>query len=534
MTTIFDTLGASPIPGGKAVGIDIRDDPDFDRMQTEIDKLSSPSASASTDWDVVRRAGIVLLSERGKDLLVACYLAGALMRRSGLTGLADGLKILNDMTNAYWDQMYPPLARMRARRNALQWLIDRANQYLAEKVDRDVEQDPVLIDALQTQIDSLDLFVSAKDPDAPSLRAVASQIRVLPVHAIALPASVAAEAGLSSDSAATPTQAAPASVATSKPSSAMASAQATLPLPGGPLPAASVVSLPDYERAFEQIGERVAALSTWLRTFDLTHPQSYRLNRFVAWGTIDMPPPANGNQTAIPGPIGEVVMSLDRLQSADAASDAIRFAEAQLPAFPFWLDLNRVTARALAQLGEAAAEARAEVEHATARFLMRVPDLPNLAFSNSKPFADAATIEWLGSITRQDAGSGAESVDTLDVALATARVRAAEGDVEGAATLLQRESATLSPEHRLRASVHLCELMLEHRPNANLRPFVAMIVTDIDRHALDQWAPALALKALSVAYRAALTSTTIEQAAPLIERIARIDPAVAVKLASGT
>ena len=73
-----------------------------------------------------------LLTAKGKDILVACYLAGGLLQTRGLPGLHDGARILADLLETYWDQLYPPLARLRARRNAVQWLIDRIRAHSDE------------------------------------------------------------------------------------------------------------------------------------------------------------------------------------------------------------------------------------------------------------------------------------------------------------------------------------------------------------------------------------------------------------------
>jgi type VI secretion system protein VasJ len=526
MSTQYDTLGASPIPGDRPAGHDVRDDPDFDRLQAEIDKLNNPTASLATDWDVVQRAATVLLAERGKDLLVACYLTGALMRRSGLTGLIDGLKVIDDLLAAHWDDMFPPRARMRARRNALQWLIERAQQYVSERVDRDTQQESVLIEALLTRLASIEAFLSDKDPDAPSVRTLASQIRTLPVREsepepsaqTPAPAPVAAgsvkSAGL------------PASAKTAAPTSSAG------PAPVLALSTAPIVSLGDVDHAFEQISERLATLSGWLRNNDVSSAPAYRFNRMAAWGAIDSVPRAERGATKIPGPITELAIALDRLQSGDAPEDTLRFAEAQLPAFPYWLDLNRASAQALARLGESHASALAEVTSATAQLLRRAPELPNFTFADGKPFADGATLEWTSTLQRNtsSAGGGASSPDALAVALGTARALAAEGDLEAAAIALQRATASAAPEQRLRATMHLCELMLAHRPNAALRPFANLLVAEIDRHALDRWAPALALEALSAAHAVIAQAGLHEEASRLLERIARIDAATAVRL----
>ncbi|MDR5826804.1 type VI secretion system protein TssA [Caballeronia sp. LP006] len=523
MSPPFDTLGSAPITPDNPAGGDVRDDPDFDRLQTEIDKLNSPSAAAGTDWDVVQRAATVLLAERGKDLLVACYLAGALMRRSGLEGLASGLTVIDDLLANYWETLHPGLSRLRARRNALSWIFERAVQFVVDKVDRDTQQERALIDALQMRLEAIDTRLAEKDPDAPSVRPLLNQIRTLPVRE-AVPEPVPAV-----DAPVASAETRPAQI--SRPSAPAAAASLAV----APLSSAAIVSDADADRAFEQIAERLVTLAGFRRGNRASDAQAYRLNRLAAWGAIETAPLAERGQTRIPGPIAELAIALDRLQSGDAPEDTLTFAEANLPAFPFWMDLNRASAQALVNLGEPFADALAEVNAATLQLLRRAPELPNLTFADGKPFADGATLEWITSLQRNAAtGSGGGAApDALAVALGTARSLAAAGDLEAAAVALQGATLGTNPEQRLRATIHLSELMLAHRPNAPLRPFAQMIVGEVDRHELDRWTPQLALEALSAAHALYQQNDAHAEATALVARIAKIDAAAAVKLALG-
>jgi type VI secretion system protein VasJ len=521
MNSLYNTLGSTPIPGERPAGNDVRDEPDFHRLQAEIDKHGNPAAGATTDWGEVQRAATVLLAERGKDLLVACYLGAALTREAGPAGLADGLKVLDDLLASYWETLFPPPSRMRGRRNALQWLLERSQDFISEYTDREALQERELIDTLFARITSIETLLGEKDPEAPSMRPLSSLIRSLPVR-----------------------EPPPEPVAVSDAQS-NATEQGGVPARegggGGGMSLASLGNAPissaeDAERAFEQLAERLVMLAGWLRDADLADPQAYRLNRMAAWGGIEAAPRAAHGQTLIPAPIAEVAGALERLQSAQADEDAVQFAEAQLPAFPFWLDLNRACALALARLGERFAGALAELCGATALLLRRVPELPQLTFADGRPFADGATLEWLATLsdgaTPGDAGGGAGAA-ALGIALGEARALASEGKLEAAAATLQRASnAAATPEYRLRARIHVCELMLTHRPNSPLRPFADVLLDDLDRHALDSWAPALALDALGAAHAVMRQAELPDEAARLLQRIARIDSAAAVRLAT--
>ncbi|RLC09618.1 MAG: hypothetical protein DRI57_21815 [Deltaproteobacteria bacterium] len=70
---------------------DMRYDPEFEKLQSEIGKLSSPTGA--TNWEKVSRLAAGILEEKSKDLLVASYLAVARIHTDGADGLAPGLTI---------------------------------------------------------------------------------------------------------------------------------------------------------------------------------------------------------------------------------------------------------------------------------------------------------------------------------------------------------------------------------------------------------------------------------------------------------
>ena len=71
----LSTLGKTPIHPENPTGSDARYDPDFEALQTEIDKLSSPSATNGVDWKKVSDSAARILSKKSKDLMAASYLA---------------------------------------------------------------------------------------------------------------------------------------------------------------------------------------------------------------------------------------------------------------------------------------------------------------------------------------------------------------------------------------------------------------------------------------------------------------------------
>ncbi|WP_411885904.1 type VI secretion system protein TssA [Polaromonas sp. YR568] len=511
-TDLITELGKQPIDGPLPAGNEVREEPAFELLEAELAKLASPVHSATMDWHKVTQWSTELLSTKGKDLLVASYLTGGLLETRGLYGLADGLQVLADMLQTYWDTLYPGLKRMRGRRNAVQWLVDRVQQRATETDWGALPpQEAELVARLVASLAAIDAVLVDKDSEAPSIRALQSLVNNLTVIEDT-PAPAQAPAAAS---------AAPAADSTAAP-------PATLLLD----------SADNVERALEEACTRLGSLAEWFLANDSSNPLSYRLNRTAAWSALEALPPADGGQTRLPPPISQLTDALARLKDSQSDAELVAFAEAQLVNFPFWLDLNGICAAALGRMGSGFAAARQEVCNETARLLARLPGLEKLSFSSGMPFAAGDTLDWLATLMpgiaagSAPAAAGGRTSDAVTAAIGNARALAANDDLASAAACLQEQLA-LQPTARdqLLLQIRLCELLLKHRPGAALTAFAQAVVQAIDRHQLGAWDPAMALDGLQVAYGVMARNEEDRGAADaLLARIVALDAATAVKL----
>ena len=74
-TPSLQDLGKQPIPGPLVAGSELREEPEFEALESEIAKLSSPVHSSTLDWRKVNQIALELLATKGKDMLVASYLS---------------------------------------------------------------------------------------------------------------------------------------------------------------------------------------------------------------------------------------------------------------------------------------------------------------------------------------------------------------------------------------------------------------------------------------------------------------------------
>lgn len=522
----FTDLGKLAIAGG--AGSDVRDDPEFETLQAEIGKMSNPSASGTPDWDKVLTLSAGLLSTKGKDMLVAAYLAGACLQVRSVAGLADGIHVFCDMVQTYWDTLYPPVQRLRGRRNALQWLIDRIQAHTeAHNWAELAPQEPEIIERLNTDLKAIDGFLREKDEEAPSLRTVISLLASVPVKEIipeAPPASEVVEVPASSP--VQPDRTVP------PPVSAQAAAAPALQ----PLPSTTLEAGGNPGQVLDQVCSRLGEISSHLLAADISDGKSYRIRRFAAWAAIDALPPVRGDATLIPPPIAQVSDILDKTVASQSDENLVRFAEGQLLVYPFWLDLNRLCAQGLGRMGENFSAAQQEVMGETARLLARLPGIETLSFAGGKPFADEETRTWIAglgrSIPNAANGDGADKSEGLTSALAKARVLAADGNLVEAAAILQRViSQPISSPQKLLVRIRLCELLQTARPHANLEPFAQAIIDQIDHHDLASWDPQLTIEGLRAAYSVfAQDNGNRSRSDALLARIASLDAGAAVKL----
>ncbi|SAL35605.1 hypothetical protein AWB70_02515 [Caballeronia cordobensis] len=520
----FKSLGARPISDAQPCGADVRDDPDFELLQNEIAKLTNPAASGSPDWAQVVRLSTALTADKGKDLLVASYLAGGLLMTRGLAGLNDGAQLLEGLLATHWDGLYPPVSRLRARRNAVQWLIDRVRAH-GDEHDWSSwpPQDAALVDGLRAALAGIDSVLAEKDGDAPSmqpLRALLGTVQVVEPEPEPVPEPVAEP---------TPQ---PVVAATPAPAPAPVAKAVPAPVPSAAPPTEAVDSSDTASRATDEALDRLAAIGNWYAQNEPSSAIGFRLRRMGVWAGIERAPVANGADTQLPGPIPQLADALRNLQSRAAHADIVGFAEAQVLTYPFWLDLNHAAATSIAQLGDAWSAAHREVRNETAKFVSRMEGIERLKFANGVPFANADTVQWLGTLASSGGDAAAVAPDPLTTVLSRARALAADNDLRAAAQCLQDAiDKTAAVATRLRLRTALCDLLLENRPGARLDAFARALVEEIDRYGVSAWDPELTADALRAAYAILSRNDQNEaETAALLARIAPLDVAIAVRL----
>jgi type VI secretion system protein ImpA len=104
-----------PIAGDNPSGRNLFYEPQYDELRearrVEDDTLQGDwkRKAKQADWDRVVEIGSNLLQRLTKDLQVAAWMTEALARKRGLPGLRDGLVLVRELQERFWDTYYPSI-----------------------------------------------------------------------------------------------------------------------------------------------------------------------------------------------------------------------------------------------------------------------------------------------------------------------------------------------------------------------------------------------------------------------------------------
>lgn len=537
-------LGQNPISQDKPAGEDAHYEPEFEELQQEIDKLSIASASGdSTDWKRVTSLCLTILSEKSKDLLVAAYLVTGLTKTHGFEGFTVGLAFLADLVENFWDTMFPPKRRMRGRMNAISWWMERMEDFLKSQSDAPpltVEQ----MEAAKKNLDNLDRILGEKSDDAPSMRELGSYLSTVPVQEPeAAPEAAAPEPEAELDS--KPEQPQAASQASPQQQPAPAQPQAPQPQAAAAPPPAAPQAVPPSASQKEADAAMKGALNTLLGVADFylkndpTNPLSYRLRRMGAWLPLSGPPIAQNGLTMLPPPESTIKPALEHLIQGRKYEAALHACEERVTESRFWLDITRLTATALDNLGGSYKDAYDALCGETLLMTQRLAGVENLGFSDGTPFADAETRAWLKSLSLGAGGDGLggggdEAQKAISEAFKEAHQQIKDKkNVAGLEVMHKGLASAGSGKEKLLWRIATGRLLLlAGRPDL-ADSMAAAALEDITAFRLEEWDPNLALQGLQLAFEACDALGKEEDKArahEMLLRVGKLNPAEAMRI----
>lgn len=521
-------LAKQPINAEKPAGSDIRYDPDFDALQTEIDKLASPALAGSINWEKIGRLAADILMHKSKDLLVASYLAVSLLHTRRNDGFAVGLKLYLDLCEQFWEGLFPARERMRGRVRAVEWWLEKTEAALQQVGDLSFPSQQIAL--IKDNLSRMEIFLAEHLELAPGLGALKEYFCNPSLVATAGQASTALRP-------ATPENRTPETVPTPTAQPAPP-AQRTVPEESPP------ASVQDAAEVLQEGLRKISESAYLLFQKDPAAALPYRLARQAHWHAVETLPPANNGRTRIPAPAAQEKNLLFDLRNNSEAEALLKAAEARLGLYIFWLDLNRLAAEALSRLGSRFEEAHQTVCQETAFLLQRLPGLENLTFADGTPFATPETRQWLAGLTFRQAqalgpATQIEGETTSDMAAESAAIHQLMQQnklVEAMEALQQKLRNCTSQREKLLWRLTLSEMMVNVGKPKLALPHLDQVLRDLDRFKLEEYDPGLAMKSLKLTWFVFDSQPEVrfkDLATDVLHRIGRLDMPEMVRLANG-
>ena len=604
-----------PIPGTDPAGADLRYDPRIDGIkEARREDFVAPGEDRVpklADWNAVVSTTSQMLAKETKDLQLAAWLTEALLRKNGIGGLATGLEATRGILERFWDGCFPPIEEddLELRIGPIEWI--------GTKLGTPVRLAPIFADELSLAVymDSRGIPTEAdgaENREKREQRAEAlEQGKIAPEDAdrsiestskaavkttladidLALAALASLEKVSDERFGHDAPTVAPLRSALDEARRLVASVLAQkLELDPDPIEetpeeaigevaADGSISVEPTSRA--DAGNRISVVARWLRQQDATNPAPYLMVRGFRWGELRAQAP-EVDPKLLEAPPTAVRSRLKGLLIDERWPELLEQGEALMATSQgrAWLDLQRYTLTACAQLGGSYDAVAAAIRSELRALLTALPTLPTMTLMDDTPTANGETREWLEaeSLTAPaEAAASEESAaetgdveatdgsDNLEAALVEdqstsanggfararrrsfasrnghrdvfdiARTELAAGRPNRAVELLVEElSRERSPRGRFVRQTQIAYVMVEGGLEAVAKPILDKLVEVIDERNLEQWeAGPLVAQPLALLCRVydklELNSDTRYE---MYLRVCRLDPLQAMSLSA--
>jgi type VI secretion system protein ImpA len=448
----------NPISADSPTGKNLRYDPLYDKIR-EARREDPPDAQGEwrierklADWLVTIKLTSEALATKTKDIQLAVWLAQALLRREGIASFRDGLELVRQMMETFWDGIYPEIedGDLDLRKAPLEWIgtesdrepnrpvtslklipvtrggltyiqftetrevgsEDAADSYekqqaRAKKIeegktapevfDKDFDSTPkdFYVDLEKTfdgTIESLTLlgkFCDEKFGDSsPSLRELHVVLQEIRQAVHTL---LVRKRETEPDA---PSEVAPAAEEASPDSGGTAAAPAgarSMPASGKPAALGPLAPLPV---SWDDAVARVVASARFMRQQDAGNPAPYLLLRGLRWGEL-RESRTSIDPAQLAAPPTEIRQSLRRVVLESNWAEVLETAETAMgmECGRGWLDLQRHVTRACQELGHERVRRAVIAELRT--LLETYPQLPEMCMMDEMPTANAETLAWI-------------------------------------------------------------------------------------------------------------------------------------------
>lgn len=521
------SIGSSALTEDSPCGINAKYEPSFEALEAELAKQESLSAE-TVDWKEVKALATDLLQNTTKDYLVACYLTHSLTITEGYEGLLVGIKILEGITQNYWQDSFPPAKRLRARKTAIEWLVEKTNQHIESTPPTNNDNEVVV--EIAKSVKNLDYDLAEKmEAQAPNMSELnrsfkrlkqsaefelkANEKKEVPptlapskdnenptqtesvVEAVPISPSETTEQATEQvvipvqEPTKTPT---PTTQQTTKNSSSTTAAIAT----------GTLGSENDAKKLYKQVQEALRQLADFHAANKTSDPKRYRYSRAALWDSLEKLPPNKEGKTQLPKPAPDKLNKLQQLFDQGEFVAVLDQAEKSASKMPYWFDGQRLIANSLEALGGEFLKASDSLISELKQFINRLPGIIELQYTDGTPFADEQTLLWLNTqvLAESSAGSNEQS-DVISELHQEAQKLAASGKLSEGLQLLKSSSAQ-SLRDNFRIKLASAELVAQSGQSKVAIPLLERLINESKTiNALD-WETDFTIKAYSILVQA--------------------------------
>jgi type VI secretion system protein ImpA len=591
-----------PIPGPNPAGENLRYAPVYDKIkEARREEDDAPQGEwrrerKLADWPLTIKLITEALSKKTKDLQLAAWLTEALTRRNGMTGLQEGLQVLHGLVETFWDSLYPEIedGDVEFRAAPLQWVGEKLENAVkstpltrsgydfyrykesravgyeeqaaesdsktaaraeaiaegkitAEQFDEAFAATPkawyaqlvATCDSVSETIAALSELCDSKfGDDAPSFTRLKSTVEEVRQSAHIL---LAKKRETEPD----PVEEVPAAqLEPQGPEPAAAPVPAVAPAAAAaaaaPAPARAPRTIAGEPAGYDDAVERLVVSAAFLRRQQPSNPAPYLMLRGFRWGELR----AGGktiDPTLLDPPSSEVRQQLKRLSLQSDWDDLLEAAENAMGRSygRGWLDIQRYTCRACAELGKAFATIGEAVKSELRTLLHDLPGLPQMTLMDDTATASPDTLAWLAEVGALPLTAGSSRAaappnpEATSDAFELASQAVAEGRPQEGLEILSRELAReRSGRGRFNRKVQMAQLCLSIGRDAIAFPLLNDLAAEIETRKLEEWeSPDAVAHPLALLYRCLdKMEAGSDEKQKLYERICRLDPAQAMSV----
>jgi type VI secretion system protein VasJ len=518
-------IGSTAILGDTPCGINAKYEPNFEALEAELSKQESLS-SETVDWKEVKALATDLLQNTTKDYLVASYLTHSLTVTEGYTGLLVGVKILESFTENYWQDSFPPAKRLRARKTAIEWLVEKTSHFIEKNPPTNADNE-VMVE-LANSIKNLDFSLAEKMNDqAPSMAELNRSLKRLkqsaefelkanaekapPPESIPTPApsntdiqEVSTQETSAPEPIADPVANKPVNPSTSVTQASAQTASATQ-YSSSPVEINNSVlaSEGDAKKLYKQVQDALRQLAEFHAAEKSSDPKRYRYSRAALWDSLEKMPPNKDNKTQLPKPAPDKFKKLLELFEQGDFIAVLDQAEKSASKMPYWFDGHRLIANSLIALGGEFTNAADALISELKQFLTRIPKIITLSYSDGTPFADEQTLMWISTqvLISDQADSGNKDNDEINEAFIEAQKLASSGNLTKGLSFLRRiPTQNLRDDFRIKLAI--AELVAQSGQAKVAIPLLERLISETKKINAIDWETDFTVKAYSVLVRA--------------------------------